>query len=138
MDCIFCAIVAGDLPASVVDQDDDTLAFMDIRPITPGHLLVIPKEHATDLSELPGDIGGIVMQTAMRCAAALRASDIPTEGINLFLADGPAAGQVVFHAHLHVIPRTRGDGFRIGLDYPDAPDRTALDDHAAAIAASLE
>ena len=137
MGCIFCAIVAGELPSSVVHEDEETLAFMDIRPITPGHLLVIPKQHATDLSEMPGEIGGRVMQTAMRCAAALRASDIPAEGINLFLADGRAAGQEVFHAHLHVIPRTRGDGFQLKLDYPDSPSRDTLNHQAAVIAAAL-
>lgn len=138
MECIFCAIVSGDLPSSVVYEDDATLAFMDIMPITTGHLLVIPKQHATYLADMPGDVGGRVMETAMRCAAAVRASEIPTDGVNLFLADGEVAGQEIFHVHLHVVPRTAGDGFRLALQYPPSPERETLDDHAVAIASHLE
>ncbi len=113
------------------------MAFMDIMPVSPGHLLVIPKVHATYLADLDGAAGGAMMQMAMRCAAALRASSLRTEGINLFLADGAAAGQEVFHSHLHVLPRFQGDGFGLSLRYGPAPTRTTLDTQAAEITGQL-
>ena len=137
MTCIFCAIVAGAAPRSLVCEDELTVAFMDIRPVTPGHLLVIPKAHATYMADLAPDAGAAMMQTAMRCAAALRASSLQTEGINLFLADGAAAGQEVFHTHLHVLPRFSGDGFGLSLRYGPAPARDTLDDQAELIAGLL-
>jgi diadenosine tetraphosphate (Ap4A) HIT family hydrolase len=136
--CVFCRIVAGEAPASVVFEDELTLAFMDIRPVTPGHLLVVPKLHATHLADLPADTGAAIMKAAMRCAAALRASPVETDGINLFLADGAAAGQVVFHVHMHVLPRYAGDGFRLSLHYDPPPPRAALDEQASEIVMSLE
>ena len=135
--CIFCAIVADEAPRSIVYEDACTLAFMDILPATPGHLLVVPKRHATHLADLPPRIGERMMATAMRCAAALRASELRTDGINLFLADGEAAGQEVFHAHLHVLPRFDGDGFGLSIRYDPAPSRPMLDQTAAQIAAQL-
>lgn len=138
MSCVFCAIVAGTAPRSVVHEDELTLAFMDIRPITAGHLLVVPKRHATYLAEVPEDTAAALMLAATRCAAALRASTLRTEGINLFLADGAAAGQEVFHTHLHVFPRFGGDGFGLSLRYDPAPPRTTLDAHATEIAGLLD
>ena len=135
--CIFCRIVHDDAPRSVVHEDEIVLAFMDIRPITPGHLLVIPKRHATHLDDLPPVTGGHMMEVAMACTAALRASSLDTEGINLFLADGAAAGQEVFHTHLHVLPRFRGDGFGLNLRYDPTPARATLDRHAAELASRL-
>ena len=137
MSCVFCDIVADEAPRSVVAEDELTLAFMDNLPVTPGHLLVVPKNHATYLGDLPRETAGAMMQTAQRCAAALRASPLRTEGINLFLADGAAAGQEVFHAHLHVLPRFVGDGFSLDIRYDPPPARGQLDEHAAAIAAML-
>ncbi len=132
--CVFCAISAGQAPASVVYQDDDIMAFMDIRPVNQGHLLVIPRRHATDLAELDEQIGARCFTVAQRLAAGLRRSGVRCEGINLFLADGVAAGQEVFHVHLHVIPRYAGDGFRLIITYPPfPPDRPELDTLAARI-----
>jgi len=97
---------------------------MDIHPIRPGHTLVIPKDHAAHLADLDLDDGTHLFRIAQRVAMALRESDIRCEGINLHLSDGEAAGQEVFHVHLHVIPRYAGDGF--GLKLP--PDHgTAVD-----------
>ncbi|MBA2518786.1 MAG: HIT family protein, partial [Chloroflexia bacterium] len=110
-DCIFCDIVADRAPASVVHDDASCLAFMDIRPVTSGHLLVVPKRHAADLAGLDEPTGGHLFRVAMRLPAALRWTDLPCDGINLFLADGVAAGQEVFHVHLHVFPRYPGDSF---------------------------
>ncbi len=134
-ECVFCAIVAGQAPASVVYEDEQVLAFMDIRPVTSGHLLVIPRRHAADLAELDPETGGRIFQVAMGLAAAVRRSGVPCEGVNLYLADGVAAGQDVLHVHLHVVPRYRGDGF--GLHFPPGygqrPERQALEELARTI-----
>ena len=135
-ECVFCAIVAGRAEASVVHDDEEVLAFLDIRPVTAGHLLVIPKRHAAYLAELDEATGGRIFTVAMRLAAALRASGLPCEGINLFLADGEAAFQEVFHTHLHVFPRFAGDTFRISADWSLTPPREELDRLAALIRGS--
>jgi len=131
--CIFCEIVAGRAPASVVFEDETTLAFLDIRPVTPGHLLVIPKRHAPFLADLDEASGARLFVVAMRLAAALRVSGLECEGVNLFLADGAAAFQEVFHAHLHVFPRFAGDTFRIDADWSVTPAREELDVVAARV-----
>jgi histidine triad (HIT) family protein len=137
--CIFCNILAGKLPSSVIWQDDVCWAFMDIQPVNPGHVLVIPTSHAASLSELDGETGAHMFQVAQHIAQALRESRLRCEGVNLFLADGAVAGQEVFHVHLHVIPRYRGDGFgfRFGPNYGHRPARTALDTQAAQIRGGL-
>jgi histidine triad (HIT) family protein len=135
-DCIFCAIVDGRADCSVVHEDDLVLAFMDIRPVTTGHLLVVPRRHAEGLADLdPGD-GERMFRVAQRMADGVRRSGLPCQGLNLFLADGVIAGQEVFHVHLHVIPRTRGDGFGLRLKWR-FPPRSELDQHAARIRAGL-
>ncbi|WP_246984659.1 HIT family protein [Halorientalis marina] len=135
-DCLFCAIVDGDAPASVVDETDDLLAFMDLNPITEGHALVIPKEHAAGLTPLDPEIGGRMFEEAMAVAGAMRDSDLDPDGIDLFLADGEAAGQEVFHVHLHVIPRYEGDG--VVLPVGEGPaDREELDALAVDLADAL-
>lgn len=108
---IFADIIAGKEPASLVFEDADVVAFMDIRPWTPGHLLVVPKVPARNLAELDPAIGGKLFQVGQQLAAALRDSEVACDGVNFFLADGITAGQEIFHVHLHVIPRTPGDGF---------------------------
>jgi histidine triad (HIT) family protein len=137
-DCIFCRIVAGDAPASVVHRDERCVAFMDIRPVNPGHLLVVPLRHAPHLADTDGETAAHLMRVAHRLAAALRASGLRCEGVNLFLADGAAAMQEVFHVHLHVFPRFRGDGFglRFGPHYT-VRARAELDGAAAAVRAAL-
>ncbi|MDW8317872.1 MAG: HIT family protein [Anaerolineae bacterium] len=134
--CIFCDIVAGLAPASVVHRDERCVAFMDLYPITPGHLLVVPRRHAASLAELDPADGGHLFVTAQRMAAALRRSGLRCEGVNLFLADGEAAGQEIFHVHLHVVPRFAGDGVKVRAA-TGRPTRGELDAHAAAIAAVL-
>jgi histidine triad (HIT) family protein len=137
-DCIFCAIVASSVPASIVYDDADLLAFMDIRPVTPGHLLIIPKRHTPFLADLDEVIGARMFTVAMQLAQALRASGLRCEGINLFLADGEAAFQEVFHTHLHVIPRFVGDTFRIDADWTITPSRAELDEIAAQVRRDTE
>jgi len=114
-DCIFCKIVRHDAPADVIAEDDAVIAFLDVSPINPGHTLVVPKRHATSLGEMPPRTGGRVFEAAMAVAVALRRSELRCEGVNLYLADGGAAGQEVPHVHLHVIPRFPGDGHRLRL-----------------------
>lgn len=137
MDCIFCAIVAGAAPSSVVMQDDLVVAFMDIGPVNPGHVLVVPKKHAQGLRDLPSQTGARMMEVAMRVASSAQSSELEPDGINLFLADGAAAGQEVFHIHLHVVPRHFGDSFRIRVDYGHPPSREELDEMARLLRSGL-
>lgn len=134
---IFAEIVAGRAPASTVYEDQDVLAFMDIRPMTPGHLLVVPKVAARDLSELDPEVGGKLFKVGQLLAAALRDSEVGCDGVNFFLADGVLAGQEVFHVHLHVIPRTASDGFGL-RGRPTSPHRVDLDYLAGSIRGALE
>jgi len=127
--CVFCAIGKGGAPASIVHGDDAVVAFMDIRPVNGGHVLVVPRRHTVSLLELDEETAGRMTAVGMRIAGALRASGVRFEGFNLFLADGEVAGQEVFHAHLHVIPRFAGDGFglRFGPNYGRLAQRADLD-----------
>jgi histidine triad (HIT) family protein len=136
-DCIFCEIVAGQAPASFVYEDETTLAFLDIQPVNPGHTLIVPKRHAEFLADLDEATGAHLFKVAMRIAAALRRSGVRCEGVNLFLADGEAAFQEVFHVHLHVFPRFAGDPFKIDADWSVRPARAELDALAAAIRGGL-
>jgi histidine triad (HIT) family protein len=111
--CIFCDILEGISPAEFVYRDELCAAFMDIRPINPGHVLVIPTRHAVQLDELDEESARHILWVARQVDAALRASGIHCEAVNLFLADGRAAGQDVMHVHMHVIPRYRGDGHHL-------------------------
>lgn len=132
-DCIFCEIVARKAPASIVYQDDVVIVVMDIRPVNTGHLMVIPKQHIAYMSEMDEDTGMHLFRIAMRLEQAIRRSGVRCEGINLFLADGESAFQEVFHLHLHVFPRFKGDSFRIDADWSVTPSRQALDDVAEKI-----
>lgn len=132
-DCIFCSILAGDLPASFVYRDDLVAAFMDIRPVNFGHLLVVPIRHAPSMADVTPEEAGNLMRVAQRATAALRASTLKCEGVNYFLADGEAAMQEVFHAHLHVFPRFKGDEFGLRFSpeyYTRRPVRQDLDQQA--------
>ena len=111
-DCIFCKIVAGELPATRIHEDERTLAFMDTAPWTRGHALVIPKAHAADLGEIGEDDLAAVAATAKRIALRQR-ERLGAEGNNLVNSFGAAAWQTVFHFHMHVIPRYAGDGMRL-------------------------
>lgn len=133
--CVFCQIAAGEAPASVVYTDSDVIAFLDIRPVNAGHVLVIPRAHAVGLADLDPMLGGRLFQVAQQVAAAVRATELRCEGVNFFLADGVAAGQEVFHAHLHVLPRFTGDGFGISAAW-SWPDRATLDGIAADLRAT--
>ncbi|MGH2346464.1 MAG: HIT family protein [Chloroflexota bacterium] len=124
--CIFCEIIAGDRPASVVYEDAAVIAFLDTAPITAGHVLVIPRQHVAGLGAMDETTGMQLFRIASRLGTALRRSSLRCEGVNLFLADGAAAGQDVFHVHLHVFPRFVGDLFRIEADRSVRPPRAEL------------
>ena len=111
-DCIFCKIVAGELPATKIDEDERTLAFMDINPWTRGHALVIPKAHSTDIGEIEPDDLAAVAEMAKRVALRQKEA-LGAEGVNLLNAFGSAAWQTVFHTHFHVIPRYADDAMRL-------------------------
>lgn len=138
--CWVCEVIAGRGLSSKVFQNDRCMAFMDIQPVNPEHLLVVPNAHAPFLADLDEDTGAHIFRIAQRLAAALRQSGLKCEGVNLFLADGKAAMQEVFHVHLHVFPRDEGDGF--GLKYgPDnfkKTERVELDAAAEKIRRALQ
>jgi histidine triad (HIT) family protein len=110
--CLFCDIVAVPEHSSIVYEDDTILALCDINPVNPGHILVITKSHAAGLADLDEADGRQMFAVGQRIAAAIRRTDLRCEGINIFLADGAAALQEIFHIHLHVIPRYEGDHFQ--------------------------
>lgn len=107
--CIFCSILKGEQPASIVYQDENCVAFMDLFPMRPGHVLVIPRQHATFIEELSPQVRSHLIEVSNAIVAAQKASGLPCDGNNLFLNDGPAANQHVPHVHFHVLPRKQGD-----------------------------
>src|SRR5690242_4348685 len=138
-DCVICDLLSGELEVSLVYRDKLCAAFMVIQPINPGHMLVVPLRHSSCLAELHSEEGSQLFQVAQRLVESLRKAPAKCEGVNLFLADGEAAGQEVFHTHLHVVPRFKGDGFglKFSPNYFTKPDRTELDSIAEQIKSSL-
>ena len=130
-DCIFCKIVAGELPAQKVDEDEHTVAFMDLNPWTRGHALVIPRRHSANLYEIDDDDLRHCVVAARRLALRMR-ERFDCDGINLLNAAEPAAWQTVFHFHVHVIPRYEDDS----LEVPTRP-READSEELAAVADDL-
>ena len=137
-ECIFCEIVAGRSPVSAFYEDDRVLGLLTIGPVTEGHAMVIPKQHAASLADLDERTGRHLWTVTQRAAAALRESGVRCEGVNLFLADGEAAFQEVFHVHMHVFPRFRGDPFKIVADWDDKPPRAELDRVAGRLRAAYD
>jgi histidine triad (HIT) family protein len=123
-DCIFCKIVAGEIPSTRVHEDERTIAFMDINPGTRGHVLVIPREHATDLLEIAHADLDACAHTAQLLAARIK-ERLGADGVNLLNSCGQAAWQTVFHFHLHVIPRYAGDPLRLPW-HPAPGDRDEI------------
>lgn len=145
--CVFCKIVAGELPASVVYEDARHLALMDLYPWRPGHVLVIPKAHSVRVRELDEDARARLFTLGARVADAVRASSIPCDDLHFAINDGPASNQSVPHVHLHVLPRTRGDLPRLLLSLATRPlialrllrpaPRATLDRQAAELRSAL-
>jgi histidine triad (HIT) family protein len=127
-DCLFCGIVAGEVPAQIIDSDEHTVAFMDINPATPGHALVVPREHSDDLLDVSDEDLERTMVAARRLALRIQAALDP-DGFNILNSCGRAAWQVIFHFHLHVIPRYEDDPLKL----PWIP-RGAEPDEIAAVA----
>jgi len=125
-DCIFCGIVAGEVPARIVDEDELTIAFMDIAPATRGHALVIPRAHAKDVLSIDATDLSATVLAAQRLAARM-SERLGADGVNLLNSCGPAAWQTVFHFHIHVIPRYDGDPLRLPwFPAPGDPDEIEL------------
>jgi histidine triad (HIT) family protein len=134
-DCLFCKIIAGEIPSTRVDEDELTIAFMDINPATHGHALVVPKRHATDLTDIdPAHLAACAVAAQRLARKAL--ANLGADGVNLLNATGAAAWQTVFHFHLHVIPRYADAPARDSLRLPWTPAPGDMSDIAAA-AASL-
>jgi histidine triad (HIT) family protein len=119
-DCVFCKIVAKAIPATVVHEDEHTLAFMDIGQVNPGHVLVAVKRHAEDIFSLDDAQAAAVFRAAARLARAIRAAFEP-HGLSVYQANGKAAGQTVFHLHLHLVPRYEGDGMALTWPVKNPP-----------------
>jgi histidine triad (HIT) family protein len=132
-DSLFCKIIAGEIPSTKVDEDELTIAFMDISPATRGHALVVPKRHARDLTDIePADLAACAM-TAQRLARKALAN-LGADGVNLLNSTGAAAWQTVFHFHLHVIPRYVNDPARDSMRLPWTPGPGDMSDIAMAAA----
>jgi histidine triad (HIT) family protein len=123
-DCIFCKIVAGEIPSHKIEEDDKTLAFMDINPWTRGHALVIPKEHSRNIYDANPDDLAAAHVTAQRVAQRMR-DRLHCDGINIVQSSEPVAMQTVFHTHVHVIPRYTDDGLRLPA-HPQEADHEEL------------
>lgn len=139
-DCLFCAIAAGDIPASKVHEDDRTVAFLDINPLQRGHALVIPKAHAAKLEDASAEDAAAVIHAAQTLAPAL-CSAVGAVDATVAINNGPDAGQEVGHLHLHIVPRTQGDAagpiHALFADRP-TPDADELTELAATVRAAME
>lgn len=134
-DCVFCRIMAKQIPATVVHEDEHTLAFMDIGQVNPGHVLVALKKHAENIYALDEAQAAAVFRAAAKVARAIRGAFEP-QGLSVYQANGTAAGQTVFHLHIHLVPRYEGDG--IALTWPvKNPPREKLAEYAQKIRAKL-
>jgi len=133
--CVFCRIVAKEIPAAIVHEDEHTIAFMDAGQVNPGHVLVAAKGHAENLYELNDAQAAALLKTAAHVARAIRAAFNP-QGLSVYQANGSAAWQTVFHYHMHLVPRREGDG--MALTWPAKnPPREKLAEYAAKIRSSL-
>ncbi|MBS3148642.1 HIT family protein [Candidatus Woesearchaeota archaeon] len=110
-DCVFCKIIRKEIPADFVYENDKIVAFLDIAPVNKGHTLVVPKEHHSDLLETPDDVLHDMIVRAKKISKAVM-SAVKADGVNLGVNTKPAAGQVIFHTHFHIIPRFEKDGLR--------------------------
>ena len=137
-DCIFCQIAAGESPASIFYEDDFVLGLMTIGPVTSGHAMILPRKHFTYMADMDEETGRHLFTITQRTAAAIRQSGVRCEGINLFLADGKAASQEIFHLHMHIFPRYKGDAFKLVADWNNKPPREELDSVAEQIKSAYE
>ncbi|HEX7118832.1 MAG TPA: HIT family protein [Longimicrobiales bacterium] len=137
--CIFCRIIAGEEMVSIVHEDDRTVAFMDIQPASPGHTLIVSRDHYPTLFEMPDDLAAHCLAVAKRIAPGVRRA-AGADAVNIFSANGRAGGQDVLHFHLHLIPVREGQEFALQLPNPEAeiPTRSELDVMAARICRAIQ
>ncbi len=138
MSCIFCKIIKGDASGSFVYRDEVCAAFLDIHPINPGHVLVLPNEHIGSIDQLSEVTTSKMFNLAREIFKALKSSDIRMDGANIFLSNGEAAGQEVPHCHIHIVPRYSGDGQRIGFKHASGISRENLNQIAQTIKMNLQ
>jgi len=126
--CVFCKIISGEIPAYKVFEDEKTLAFLDIKPVNPGHVLVIPKAHAQNLEEINPENLVALIQTVKRIGGLLK-DKLQVEGYNIISNNDAIAGQVIPHLHFHIIPRRSGDGLPLwpGHDYQNGEAEQILE-----------
>jgi histidine triad (HIT) family protein len=134
-DCIFCKLVAGQIPSTRVYEDEHTLAFMDLGHVNPGHVLVAIKKHASNVFELETSQAEAIGRAVVKISKALKKAFEP-EGLSIYQANGKAAGQTVFHYHVHVLPRHAGDGMELTWPVKNPP-RDKLEEYAAKIRGAL-
>jgi histidine triad (HIT) family protein len=134
-DCIFCKLVAGQIPSTRVHEDEHTLAFMDLGQVNPGHVLVAVKKHAANLYELDEAQAGAVARATVKISKAIKAAFQP-EGLSVYQANGKAAGQTVFHYHVHLLPRHEADGMELTWPVKNPP-REKLEGYAEKIRQQL-
>ncbi|MBO6108770.1 MAG: HIT family protein [Eubacterium sp.] len=132
--CIFCKIIKGDIPSTAVYEDDDVKAILDVNPAAEGHVIVIPKEHAENVFSISDEALMKTICVAKRVAAALKKA-YNCDGVNIIQNNGEAAGQTVFHLHIHVIPRYEGDTVNVGWKPGDKPEN--MEEIAAKIKADI-
>jgi histidine triad (HIT) family protein len=137
--CVFCRIIHGEETVSIVYEDDHAVAFMDIQPASPGHVLVVSRAHHENLFDTPDDIASHCLRVARRLAPGIRQAT-GADALNLFSANGRAGGQDILHFHLHLIPVTKGDDFELQLPREDsaAPTRSELNVMAARIGRAVQ
>jgi len=110
-DCLFCKIIKGDIPSANIYEDDFSFAFLDINPVNIGHTLLLPKDHYENIFDIPDDLLMKLSVNSKKIAHALQKS-LSTDGVNIISNNGRASGQLVFHSHIHIIPRYEADGFK--------------------------
>ena len=127
-DCIFCKIVAGELPSTRIWEDAETLVFLTIGPVNPGHMLVVPKKHYANVFDLPTETFTAMARTSQKMAKLVKTA-LNTEDVNVYMNNGPHSGQVVFHSHIHIIPRYEGDGHALwhGKEYKEGEAEKVAD-----------
>jgi histidine triad (HIT) family protein len=136
--CIFCDIIHGAAEVSVCYEDHEAMAFLDIQPVNPGHVLVAPRQHYESMLDLPEELGAHLFRVVTRLVPVIR-KVTGSPDMNLVVSSGAAAGQDVYHFHIHLIPRRAGDGFDVPLPYPrsEMPERERLDAMAARIISEM-
>ncbi len=136
--CIFCDLIRGAAEVSICYEDATAIAFLDIQPVNPGHVLVVPREHYETLQDIPGDVGLHLYPVATRLIPVVQTAAGASD-MNIVVNSGHAAGQNVMHYHIHLIPRRDGDGFDVPLPFPgsEMPNRQQLDAMAARVGSML-